>query len=152
MARVIVLDSGPLGTACGRRGRPEVDDITFWLIQAKANGVLVVIAEVADYEVRRGLTKAGARDGVTRLDALCGEYSYAPISTAAMRRAASLWAEARARGLPTAGERTLDGDAILAAQALEYAGLGDELVVATDNARHLSRFPVDARPWDQITP
>jgi predicted nucleic acid-binding protein len=152
VARVIVLDSGPLGLACRRRGREKVEEITNWHVQAEANGALVVVPEVADYEVRRGLIQAGAWDGIRRLDALCGKLRYVPITTAAMKRAAVLWAEARARGLPTAGENALDGDAILAAQALEYVGLGDTLVIATDNVRHLSAFPVVARNWETITP
>ena len=48
---------------------------------------------------------------------------------------------------------TDDGDAILAAQTRRLAGLGDVVTIATDNSRHLSRFPgVDARPWQTITP
>jgi hypothetical protein len=43
----------------------------------------------------------------------------------------------------------LDGDVILAAIALSIAAEGHEVVVATDNARHLSLF-VDARHWSDI--
>ena len=35
-----------------------------------------------------------------------------------MRRAAELWAQARQRGQPTADDRTIDGDMILAGQGL----------------------------------
>jgi hypothetical protein len=70
MARIIVLDSGPLGDACRVRGRPEVDELAMWLIQAKWNGAIVAIPEIADYEVRRGLLAAGATDGIRRFDHL----------------------------------------------------------------------------------
>jgi predicted nucleic acid-binding protein len=89
--------------------------------------------------------------GVRRLGALRDEMANAPITTEAMRKAAELWAGARRRGVPTAGEDCLDADAIVAAQAVLYVGHGDDLTVATDNVRHLSRF-LDAQPWEAITP
>jgi predicted nucleic acid-binding protein len=154
VARIIVLDSGPLGLLCARRNRPEFDEITFWSIQAVTSGSLIAIPEIADYEVRRGLIKAGSKQGIGRLDALHGNvgFHFVPISTRAMLRAAEVWALVRNRGLPTADEGALDGDAILAAQALEFCGARDELIVATENASHMSRFGLDARSWRAITP
>ena len=61
-----------------------------------------------------------------------------------MRRAAELWAEARAEGFSAAHERALDGDVILAAQALSVSGR-----VVTRNRKHLSRF-VPAMDWTEI--
>ena len=152
MARIIVLDSGPLGDACRRRGHPDVEGLTEWRIRAQANGAIVAIPEIADYEVRRGLLFHGAMEGITRLDHLREELGfYIPISTASMRRAAQLWADARKAGIPTADEREIDADLILAAQALLFTGLTDTLVVATYNARHLSRY-LDARHWNEIRP
>src|SRR5262245_39659834 len=117
MARVIVLDSGPLGDACRKRGHPDVERLTRWWIQATANGAIVAIPEIADYEVRRGRLWAGAIDGVERLDELRNDLRhYIPITTAAMRRAAELWADARRKGLATADDREIDADVILAAQ------------------------------------
>ncbi len=152
MARIIVLDSGPIGDACRRRGSPDVEDLRFWLIQAKANGTIVAIPEIADYEVRRGLIWAGSTEGIRRLDELREDLGfYIPISTDAMRRAAELWADARRRGVATADDKEIDADAILAAQAMLFTGLGDELTVATYNERHLSRY-VDAHHWADIEP
>ena len=151
MARIIILDSGPLGDACRRRDKPDVRRLTLWYIQATANGAIVAIPEIADYEVD-GLISKGATDGVERLDKLHAELGYyIPISTAAMRRAAELWADARKKGIGTAGEKEIDADVILAAQAREFAGLNDSLTVATYNVRHLSRY-LDARHWNAITP
>jgi predicted nucleic acid-binding protein len=150
MARVIVLDSGPLGDACRKRGHPDVEELTDWWIQATANGAIVAIPEIADYEVRRGLLGAGAIDGVERLDELRNDLRhYIPITTAAMRQAAELWADARRKGLATADDKELDADVILAAQALLFTGLTDTLYVATYNARHLARY-LDARHWKDI--
>jgi hypothetical protein len=68
-----------------------------------------------------------------------------------MRRAAELWAGSRHKGRPTADDKALDADVIVAAQAIEFAGHGDRLTVATENSRHLSRF-LDAQRWEAITP
>jgi hypothetical protein len=49
--------------------------------------------------------------------------------------------------------RHRNSDAILAAQAILAADAGDILTIATNNPRHLSRFPgIDAQPWQLITP
>ncbi|HZW31665.1 MAG TPA: hypothetical protein VFF52_13210 [Isosphaeraceae bacterium] len=152
MADVIVLDSGPLGDACRKRGHPDVERLTRWWIHAKANGAIVAIPEIADYEVRRGLLGAGAIDGVERLDQLRDDLGhYIPITTTAMRKAAELWAQARRKGHATAEDKELDADVILAAQALLFTGLTDTLCVATYNARHLARY-LDARHWKDIAP
>jgi predicted nucleic acid-binding protein len=146
-----VLDSGPLGLACDRRGKPRVEQITEWRIQAEANGCLIAVPAIADYEVRRELIRAGRTSALMRFDAICGDLPFIPLSVPALRRAAELWADVRGRGGSTAADSALDADAILAAQALSYAGIGDTLIVATDNVRHLRRF-VDAQPWELIAP
>ena len=65
------------------------------------------------------------------------------------RKAAEFWAAARKAGTPTAGPQELDGDVILAAQAVT---LGDaSFVVATSNVGHLARF-VPAELWQNIIP
>jgi predicted nucleic acid-binding protein len=152
VARIIVLDSGPLGDACRRRGSPDVEELRFWLIRMRTSGFIVAIPEIADYEVRRGLILAGSTEGLRRLDDLSEELRfYIPISTDAMRRAAELWADARRRGIATSDDKEIDADVILAAQAMSFTGLGDELTVATYNARHLSRY-VDALHWGDIEP
>ena len=127
------------------------ESLTLWHIQAKANGSIVAIPEIADYEVRRGLILSGATDGLERLDKLQSELHYISISTKAMRKAAELWAETRKKGIAAAGEKEIDADVVLAAKAQDYCGLTDSLTVATYNARHLSRY-LDARHWNAITP
>ena len=98
MARIIVLDSGPLGDACRQRGHPEVEALTAWRIRVQANSAIVAIPEIADYEVRRGLLLGSATEGIKRLDELRRELGfYIPISTEAMRKATELWAKAPGR-------------------------------------------------------
>ena len=86
--------------------------------------------------------------GLARLDAVTEQLEYLPLTTAAMRQAALFWAQARQHGQPTAGDKALDGDMILAAQA---ATLGvSDVKIATTNVGHLSRF-VPAELWQNIT-
>jgi len=66
-----------------------------------------------------------------------------------MRKAAELWALARQSGLPTAADKNIDVDVILAAQALTF-GVPD-VVIATSNIGHISRF-VPAELWQNISP
>jgi predicted nucleic acid-binding protein len=148
--RLVFLDSGPLGILANARGKPEPDRCRRWVKALAAAGVRVFVPEVADYEVRRKLLHIGSAASVRRLDQVKATLDYAPITTEAMLRAAELWAQARKAGLPTADPKELDGDCILAAQALVAAGPGDVVTVASDNVGHLARF-VDARPWESIT-
>jgi predicted nucleic acid-binding protein len=74
---------------------------------------------------------------------------YLPLTTQAMRRAAELWALVRQQGRPTASDKAIDGDVILAAQALTIGS--SSVVVATTNVGHLSRL-VAAELWQSIQP
>ena len=149
--RVVVLDAGPLSLASQPRGKSEADRCRTWLLALDVAGVRVVVPEIADYEVRRKLLHLGATAGLARLDQLAVDLAYEPITTAVMRLAAEYWSDARRMGLPTAGPRSLDADAILAAQAELACGPADTVTVATTNVGHLARF-VAARPWHQIAP
>jgi len=74
-----------------------------------------------------------------------------PITGEVMDMASELWAEVRRAGLPTAAEASLDGDAILAAQALVAEADWQDVIVATGNVQHLGRFSgLDAQQWDLI--
>lgn len=106
-----------------------------------------MVPEIADYEVRRELLRAGKTEGIHRLDSLSGLLEYLPLTTTAMREAASFWALARQKGQPTAGDKTIDGDMILAGQAKTMEA--PDVVVATTNVGHLSRF-IPAELWQDI--
>lgn len=110
-----------------------------------------MLPEIADYEHRRKLLHLESRGSLLHLDALKETIGYAPLTTNVMLGAARLWAEARKRVLPTTSERALDTDVILAAQALDFAENGSEVIVATMNPRHLSRF-VNTRDRREIEP
>jgi predicted nucleic acid-binding protein len=153
MARIILLDSSPLGLLCRPRGHPRGDACRLWLDSIGLAGIAVVVPEVADYEIRRELVRLSAHAGLVRLDNLSTTWRYDPLTTPIMRKAAEFWADLRRLGLPTAGDEGLDADAILAAQAALIGNPGDTVTVATSNARHLARFPgIDAQDWPSILP
>lgn len=149
MTRAVVLDSGPLGLLTAPPRRAEARACSHWLADLIAAGFRVLIPEITDYELRRELLRAGKNASVQRLDALAQATEYMPITTAVMRRAAELWAQARKQGEPTAADNTIDVDIILAAQALELGT--PDIVIATTNVGHLIRF-VPAKKWQDIAP
>jgi predicted nucleic acid-binding protein len=116
-----------------------------WMEALVVAGVEILVPEIADYEVRRELLRARKTEGMLRLDVIKHTIGYLPITTPIMLRAAEIWAQARQTGMPTADQKALGCDVILAAQALEVGG-----IVATDNVGHLARF-VDAKRWRDIT-
>jgi predicted nucleic acid-binding protein len=145
---VVVLDSGPLGFLTNPNSTPVPVAIRQWLADLLAAGRRVVLPEIADYELRREYIRANLQQALVLLDSLAGQTDYLPLNTAAMRRAAELWAQARTTGQPTAPDPALDADVILAAQAL---CLNTPVVIATGNLVHLARF-VPADLWSNITP
>ena len=65
-------------------------------------------------------------------------------------KAAELWAQVRQMGQPTADPNALDGDVILAAQTIITAQQRQqEIIIATTNVGHLSRFTT-AQHWNDI--
>jgi len=111
-----------------------------WLKALLRRGERVAIPEIADYEVRRELLRAGLLRSLHRLDNLKQTLDYIPIRTDTILLAAELWAEARRIGKPTADAKALDGDVILSAQARLLSSEDVEVIVATTNVAHLERF------------
>lgn len=135
--------------ASNPRSSPENERCRQWLYELKVRGANVFLPEISDYEIRRELLRAHKTAGLARLDSLRSILNFLPINSLAMERAAMLWAEARNRGRPTAHSEALDGDAILAAQALTAGFPPEDVVVATANLGHLGQF-VQAALWADI--
>ena len=154
MARLILLDSGPLGLIVRAPSKPQVVRCVTWLNAVMATGATVIIPEIAHYEVRRELLRIRAVGSLRRLDYALDPSSgfrHLTLSTDAMIRAAEFWAFLRQSGIPTASLDALDADAILAGQAALAGQPGDTVTIATTNLAHLNRFPgIDAQTWDQI--
>ncbi len=153
MRKWIFLDAGPLGLATKPVRTPEVRAINLWLDDLLAADHRVFVPAIADYEVRRELERAGKARGLARLDAFNAADAdrYLPLSDAALRLGARLWARARNQGTPTGDPRELDCDVLIAAQALTLNVPPGELVIATTNVGHLAQF-VAAALWRDIAP
>jgi predicted nucleic acid-binding protein len=149
MTRLIMLDSGPLGMVTNPKAKDNPLACQQWLTTLLQRGEKVVIPEIADYEVRRELIRAGLLNSLRRLDAFKQTLEYIPIQTETMILAANLWAQARQAGQPTADRQALDGDVILSAQALLLCNQTTDVIVATTNVAHLSRF-TPALDWQAI--
>jgi predicted nucleic acid-binding protein len=148
MSAAVVLDATPLGILCHPRNPPAVMACRQWLDDLVAAGRRVIVPEIADYEVRRELIRINSQIALANLDQLALRLDYLPLSTAAMRLAAALWAQMRSAGQPTAPQYSIDADVIVAAQA---QGLGISIVVATGNPAHLRRL-VPAELWSNVKP
>ena len=149
MSKVILLDSAPVGLITNPKAMPLAVQCQQWFLSLSQRGYQVILPEIIDYEIRRELLRSNKLSGIRKLEQLKSEIIYLPITTEVMLKAAELWAEARKKGKPTADNKALDGDVILASQAILVANLGHEVIVATTNKKHLSLF-VDAREWQEI--
>ena len=146
--RLVILDTGTLGLLTHPRARPDALACRQWAQMLLVAGARVIVPGIADYVLRRELIRAHKTAGLRRLDAVRAGFEFDPITQVALDKAAELWAAVRTAGLATAHTAALDGDAILAAQTI----LAADASIATNNARHLSRFPgSDARHWPSIT-
>ena len=146
MNEIILLDASPLGMISNPSATSANLECYNWLESLIISGCRVIVPEIADYEVRRELIRAGKTRGLARLDLLKNTLDYLPLTTNVMLKAAELWARSRNQGTPTADAKALDCDVILAAQALAENG-----IVATENVGHLSLF-VEAKDWRDILP
>lgn len=153
MIRAVILDTSPLGLLTRRKGALDLAECQKWIRDHTAAGTRIVVPEVADYEIRREMVRAGNPLGIQRLETFISARAdrYLPITTDAMRKAADFWAMARNAGLSTAPREALDCDVVLAGQALTMGLLPSEIIIATENSKHISRY-VACDNWRNITP
>lgn len=153
MSLAIFLDTGPLGLNTNPKNTPESIAATQWAIAMLLRGHRFIVPAIADYEVRRELKRAGKIKGIAALDRWNTAYPdrYLPLTNSALRLGATLWAQARNAGIATADPKELDGDVLIAAQALDMGLPISDFIIATVNVGHLARF-VPADLWTNITP
>ncbi|MDJ0679968.1 MAG: type II toxin-antitoxin system VapC family toxin [Xenococcaceae cyanobacterium MO_167.B52] len=152
---IVFIDSGILGKLCNTNRTEETVAVNNWLFSLLGKGIYVVSSYICDYEVRRSLILESLRksniDSIKELDDLRNYIAFLPLTDEVMKEAASIWAEARIQGMPTADEKSLDADVIICAQykLLEKEYPGRYIVIATTNVNHLSRF-AEAKEWNDI--
>ncbi len=149
MSTLHLFDTRPLGMVAHPRGTARTRACKDWFRAALMAGLRFAVPEIADYEVRRELTRIGSARGLAKLDEIAETFSFLPVDRSVWLRAADLWARARNAGIPTAADAALDGDVILAATAQVAAEQGDQVIVVSANTRHLGRF-VDAKTWESL--
>ena len=151
MNRTIFLDSGPLGMLTNPKIPPETLRALTWAAEMERAGHKFIVPSIADYEVRRELERAGKSTGLLLLDQWNNSEPdrYLPLTDRALRLASKLWAQARRQGKPTADPKELDGDVLIAAQALDTGIPFSDFVIATVNVGHLSVF-APAMLWSDI--
>lgn len=152
MSQFLFLDSGPLGLLTHPQRSAEVIAVVKWISGCLLNGSRVIVPAIVYYEIKRELLRARKTVSVGRLDAFVNAAPdrYLPLSDEALRLAADLWAQSRQEGRPTAETQALDIDVLIAAQALSFGAPSSDIVIATTNPKHLSRF-VTARHWNELT-
>ncbi len=153
MSLTVFLDTGPLGLLTNTRPTPIAVACQQWAVDMMIAGHRFIVPAIADYEVRRELERAGKIRGLAALDAWNTAYPdrYLPVSDSALRLGAKLWAQARNTGTPTADPKELDGDVLIAAQALDMRLPQTDFIIATVNVGHLALFaPADL--WTNINP
>jgi predicted nucleic acid-binding protein len=136
----LLLDTGVVGQICHPR---KYHDVRRWFAAAISEHDFLV-SEVADYELRRELIRINSPRSLARLDELARELRYVPVTTATWRSAANLWAWLRRTGKATASEHGLDGDVLIAAQAI-----AEGATVVTTNPRHFHAL-VRAMEWNEL--
>jgi predicted nucleic acid-binding protein len=152
---IVFTDTGVLGLLSSPNDNLEAQQCQRWLYSLLARGVYVITSDLCDYEVRRSLILDAIRkpkqQALNNLDGLENLIDFLPITKPIMRHAAQLWAFSRSQGMPTADEKNIDADVIIAAQCqlFQQENLGQTLVIATTNVKHLKRF-LDAQKWQDI--
>lgn len=150
----LVLDTTPLGLLTQRPGHAQGDACKAWYAGLAEAGCRFFVPEIADYELRREMLRARNMAAIARLDAFnaAERGRYLPLTTQDVRTAAFLWAQARQTGHVTAPPAALDGDVLIAAQAMRLSVLpsGLTVLVATENARHFAGM-AQVELWSDMT-
>ncbi|GAX45485.1 hypothetical protein NIES4075_65060 [Tolypothrix sp. NIES-4075] len=136
MRQVVLLDANPLSQVTHPKIKPEVIN---WMQSLRENNIALKSPEISVYEVRRELIRLNNNKSIERLNQFIS-YSLIPINSETFVQAAIFWAEVRNQGKPTSDNKSLDCDAILAAQALQQFEYYDKVTVITTNVKHIERF------------
>lgn len=148
-----VLDTNILGQIINPNPQKFIE-VKTWFREALIHSPEIFVPGIVDYEIRRSLELQCLKDpnhrGIQRLDRFLQFVQYLPITPDDMRLAATLWADARRRGQKTEDDRDLGGDPILAAQVRSLFSPQTNVVLVTENRKHLIRYGIDARSFQEM--
>lgn len=152
---IVILDSNILGLLANPSELPESRECQDWLYSLLAKSVYVTSSELCFYEVKRGLLEAqkrgGIGQGIVKLEELRDQFEILPVDRMVVDEAAEIWAKSRLAGKPSADEKALDIDIIIAAhyQVLFQEFPGRYVVISTKNIKHFKHF-AEAQEWQNI--
>ncbi len=118
---IIILDTFPTSSTGKLPGRTPtlLDQCRQWITACETAGHRILIPAISYYEALRELEMRQAVSQIARLQTFCLQAPrFIPLTTGHLETAAQIWGQARRAGQPTADPQALDGDVILAAQAL----------------------------------
>lgn len=150
---VLLLDTGPLNQLCFADKNPAQVAI---YDRASAGGLLLIVPDVVRYESRRKFVDMRRRhpshapDLLDELDRICGAVTMGRTDLSLLDQAAELWADARARGVRTSGDKSIDFDVIIAAHAHRLTTQRRRALVVTSNIDHFKGHRVEAITWADL--
>jgi len=141
---VVLVDTGPLWKIVDPKGEIDAkgeNAVRKWIQFVKKWKISLRIPEIADYELRRELVLQNFAKNINNLNKFRQTGRFIPITSEVMLEAADLWAWVRKdKGQPTTDNKRLDGDVILAAQAIAQKEFFKQVIVVTGNPKHISLF------------
>ena len=159
---IVLIDTGVLGLLCNPNpsNSKEARECLEWLDSLLMKSRRPISSEICEYELRRNLVQEKlknssslSRKSLQILDSFHdnGFPEFLPISRDVLIEAANIWAKVRVSGQPTSTKENLDADCIIGAhyRLLKEESPGQDVVIATTNIKHLSRFS-NAMTWREI--
>lgn len=151
---IIILDTFPTSSTGKLLGKIPtlLDRCQQWIGACETAGHRMIVPAISYYEALREMEMRRATGQIARLKTFCLTTNrFLPLTTNHLELAAQLWGQTRRAGQPTADPQALDGDVILAAQAIALGFPPSQFIIATTNPGHITRYaPCDL--WTNITP
>ncbi|MBD1912873.1 MULTISPECIES: nucleic acid-binding protein [unclassified Leptolyngbya] len=137
---------------------PKTKECKQWFEARQDESFLFGIPEICDYECRREYFQNRSIVSIQRLDKLTQRTDrlvYWRLTTGIVHKAAQLWGEARNKGIVLADKKSLDGDVLLIATAINIVEETEEkVIIATTDESDLSNFNnrrLVSLSWEKIT-
>jgi hypothetical protein len=109
MARLILLDTAPLGPIVHAPSKPHIVRCLTWLKTIQATGAVVIIPDIAHYGVCREILRIHAEGSTRRLDYALDPssgFEHLLLTADTIVNAAELWTVLRQSGMPTSSPDT----------------------------------------------